>query len=87
MKETLILLKVQGVQGSDGQQRFCVWWYLKGGDPQAPDGGVCCDDLKEGLRHIQIALEEDLKDRPELSDPELVTGPFRRIAATPQEEK
>lgn len=85
MKESLILLKVQGVQGDDGKARYCLWWYVKGGDEGGADGGVCCDEIKEAMRHVAVVIEEDLKDRPEQSDPEMITGPFRRIA--PREVK
>lgn len=70
MKTTLITLKVEGVVGTDGKPRVCLWWYLPGGDPLAPDGGVCCDDLGEALRHVRIALDERMDDLPERPLPE-----------------
>lgn len=69
MKTTLITLKVSGVLGGDGKPRVCCWWYLPGGNPLAPDGGVCCDDLGEALRHVGIAIEEDQLGQPDVPLP------------------
>lgn len=65
MKETLILIKVQGVIGGDGVPRICIAWYLKGGNPAQYDGSLCCDDLDEALKHVKLAIEGDQEDAPE----------------------
>ena len=63
MRATLILLKIQQVRGGDGVHRFALSWTLRGSPEPGVDGGVCCDDLEEALRHVALAIEEDQRDQ------------------------